>query len=214
MNCWRTKQLLAAYLDRELSPSEATLVEEHLGVCPECSELKERLDSVPPLDLPRLEPETEQQLWAQLDDALDEAWAAKEQGHRPAESIWNTVQGWIQARRLMVPVPVAAMYLLLIVGLTSWNLVTYWGGLDLWASLVEPATTEAEPATTVESPRVVHSAAAGMRSSIGSPFNLVPEPEEPQANDIPPLSSTIQVIDNTTGAVIYHTVDPGYPIGY
>ena len=212
MNCWRTKQLLAAYLDRELSPSEATLVEEHLGVCPECAELKDRLDAVPPLDLPRLAPEAEQQIWAQLDQALDEAWEAKEKGHRPAESIWNSIRGWVQARRLMVPVPVAALYLILIVGLTAWNLVTYSRVQDLSASM-ESSTSSVTQPSRADTPKATYSAPAAMKASMGLNIHRAPDREEPQGNELPPLQS-IPVYDNSTGGIIYHTVDPGYPIGY
>jgi anti-sigma factor RsiW len=213
MNCWRTKQLLAAYLDGELSPSETTLVEEHVEGCPECAELRDRIASLPPLDLPRLDPEAEDRIWARMDAALEQAWERRDTERPPglATTLRERMAGWFQMGKLSIPVPVAAAYLLLIAGLTGWNLVTYYKVQNLTVAMEEhPVSTPV--ATELAAPGAA-SESKLMRSSITSPLDFVADDDADGA----PAHISVPVVDSATGEVLYyveHKVDSGPPIGY
>jgi len=212
MNCWRTKQLLAAYLDGELSPSETTLVEEHVESCPECAELRDRIASLPPLDLPRLDPEAEERIWARMDAALDQAWERRDSERPPglATTFRERMAGWFRMGKLSIPVPVAAAYLLLIAGLTGWNLVTYYKVQHLTVAMEEHPVT-APVATEIAAPAAAETTM--FRTSITTPLDMIADDD---ANG-GPAHISVPVVDSATGEVLYyveHKVDSGPPIGY
>lgn len=216
MNCWRTKQLLAAYLDGELSPSEATLVEEHVERCPECAELRDRIAALPPLDLPRLDPEAEERIWARMDAALEQAWDRREVERPPsaARTLRERLFGGLRMGKLSIPVPIAAAYLLLIAGLTAWNLVTYYKVQDLTVALEEhpamvPTSTEAaapDTAPALEPSR--------LNARIPTPLDLVSDDD---GADLGPTTISVPHVDPETGEVLYYVdrpVDTGQTFGY
>ncbi len=213
MNCWRTRQLLAAFQDGELSPSEASLVEEHTATCPDCSAALEQLESLPAFDLPRLPEDVEQELWQRMDTALDQAW--EDQKRRPDEGVVRTtvaaVQRWLRSGRVAVPVPVAAAYLALIMGLTGWTLYNHYEIQDLSAAL-RGAVDTAEDVAPVR--RMAGPGPSAFTASVSLPLERAADdgedPTEADRDEPPPLS--VPVYDST-GAIIY-TVDHGYPIEY
>ncbi|MDP7111882.1 MAG: zf-HC2 domain-containing protein [Myxococcota bacterium] len=224
MNCWRTRQLIAAFLDGELSPAETELIDDHLRSCPECSELRDRIADIPPLDLPRLEPDAEADIWARMDNALDAAWERQERGleRGAAASALSGIRTWLRGRRVAIPVPVAAAYLLIIVGLTGLNVLSFQrvqrlsAEVDAHTQIVDGRGTETAPviraAGTVQPARSPYGSTAtpGLTASVRMPSlerAADQEDEEP-----PPLS--IPVYDTATGAVIFHAVDQAPAIGY
>lgn len=226
MNCWRTRQLMAAYLDGELSPAETELIADHVRICPECAELRDRIAAIPALDLPRLDPEAEDEIWSRMDDALEAAWQRHERGEEQGGSGRAALEGlraWFRGRRLAIPVPVAAIYILLIVGLTGLNLVTFQRMQHLSEALDGSADRIA--ATPVEVAPVVRASGTMQpaRGAVGSPMGhalsasvslptLGRAAVEEAHEEPPPLS--IPVYDTATGAVIYHAVDQAPAIGY
>ncbi len=225
MNCWRTRQILAAYLDGELSPAETELIEDHLRACPECEELRDRIASIPPLDLPRLEPDAEAEIWSRMDDALEAAWQRHERGEERGATTTALagLRGWLRNKRLAIPIPVAAAYVVIILGLTGWNLVTFQRVQNLSAQL-DPtservALQPSDNAPIIRAPGNLLPAGGlpglttghGMSASV-SLSSLERVSEEPPPEEPPPLS--IPVYDSTTGAVIYHVVDQAPAIGY
>ena len=226
MNCWRTRQLLAAYLDGELSPSETELIDEHVRVCPECAELKERIAAIPPLELPRLEPNVEADVWARMDDALEAAW---ERNERQVEPGWTGaalagLRGWLRRGRVAVPVPVAAVYITIVLGLTGVNLVTFQQVRDLSAELghrtqavTAPTVSGSTGASILDAPGVASTEKEarlpihGLTATVGIPARIL-DRDEAADEELPRPS--IPVHDATTGAVIYYAVDHGYAIGY
>ncbi len=226
MNCWRTRQLLAAYLDGELSPAETELISEHVQACPECSELRDRIAAIPPLDLPRLDSEAEDEIWSRMDDALEIAWQKHERGEEQGgtgAAVLDGVRAWFRGRRLAIPVPVAAVYILLIVGLTGLNLVTFQRMQNLSQRLdAGTALASGQPAETapvVRASGTVQPANQPVGSPVGHALSasislpsLKRATEEEVREEPPPLS--IPVYDTATGAVIYHAVDQAPAIGY
>ncbi len=224
MNCWRTRQLIAAYLDGELSPAETELIDDHLRACPECEELRERIAAIPPLDLPRLEPDAEADIWARMDDALDAAWERQERGVERG-AVVNALEGarsWLRGRRVAIPLPVAAAYLLIIVGLTGLNLFSFQkvqslsAQVDSNTQMVEGRATESAPvvraAETVQPARIPHGATAAHALSASVSMPSLERVAAPDVEEPPPLS--IPVYDTATGAVIFHAVDQAPAIGY
>ncbi len=212
MNCWRTKQLLAAYLDGELSPSEATLVEEHVERCPECAELRDRIAALPPLDLPRLDPEAEERIWARMDAALEQAWDRREVERPPsaARTLRERLFGGLRMGKLSIPVPVAAAYLLLIAGLTAWNLVTYYKVQNLTVALEDRPVA----APVVTEPAAPASETAMMRSSITGPLDRIADDD---TSEVGPTTISVPHVDSETGEVLYYVdrpLDTGQTFGY
>ncbi len=215
MNCWRTRQLLSAFLDGELSPSESAQLEEHLTSCPECGAARNRLAALPPLDLPRLDAEVEGELWSRMDDALDKAWEQqKERGtDRFTTHAWTAVRRWLRVGRVAVPVPVAAAYLVLILGLTSWTLHTHYKIQDLSAALQEDIDQRDQPrggAAAAAAPMLHSRMSHGLGASVSQPLQLERATDD---EDSEPPALMVPVIDSNTGAIVY-TVDPGYPLEY
>lgn len=214
MNCWRTRQLLAAFQDGELSPSEASLVEEHTASCPDCGAAMEQLESLPPFELPRLDEDVEQELWQRMDTALDQAW--EDQKRRPSEGVVRTtfvaVQRWLRSGRVAVPVPVAAAYLALIMGLTGWTLYNHYEIQDLSTALrgqIEQGT-DVNPLRRLAAP-----GPAAFTASVSLPLERASDDsEEPtDASDREEPTPLAVPVYDSTGAIIY-TVDHGYPIEY
>jgi hypothetical protein len=214
MNCWRTRQLLAAFQDGELSPSEASLVEEHTASCPDCSAAMEQLEALPPFELPRLDEDVEQELWQRMDSALDQAW--EDQKRRPNEGVVRTtvvaVQRWLRSGRVAVPVPVAAAYLALIMGLTGWTLYNHYEIQDLSAAL---RGLPEESAVNGPMRRLASPGPAAFTASVSLPLERAADDGEDPTDSSDredPTPLAVPVYDST-GAIIY-TVDHGYPIEY
>jgi anti-sigma factor RsiW len=224
MNCWRTRQLIAAFLDGELSPAETELIDDHLRSCPECSELRDRIADIPPLDLPRLDPDAEADIWARMDDALDAAWERQERGleRGVAAGALAGIRSWLRGRRVAIPLPVAAAYLLIIVGLTGLNLLSFQrvhrlsAEVDAHNQVVDGRGSETAPviraAGTVQPARSPYGATAthALTASVG--MRSLERAADHDDEEPPPLS--IPVYDTATGAVIFHAVDQAPAIGY
>jgi len=213
MNCWRTRQLLTAFLDGELSPSENELVEQHVSSCDECSTALERLDAVPPMELPRLPPQQEQEIWQRMDAALDQAWERQAEPVRESSlgAALHEIRRWFGGGSVAVPIPVAAVYMVLIVGLTGLALHSYYRVQDLHGELRAAMAETPAPASPVMAPAGPNAFTA----SVSLPLDARPD-EEPTPEELPqlgrPVHDIIPVYDNT-GAIVY-TVDHGYPIEY
>jgi len=210
MNCWRARQILSAYLDGELSPSEAALVEEHIESCDECAEAMERIEALPPLDLPRLDTGEEREIWHRMDAALDRAWERHQQaGSRGGATIAvGTLKRWLRAGTVAIPVPVAAAYLALILGLSGLTLHNHYKIQDLSAAL-DSAEVETDPSTRVA--RLPAPAPSAFTASVSLPIEREGEgSDEEPTDESPPLSYPVY---DPTGAIVY-TAEHGYPIEF
>jgi anti-sigma factor RsiW len=214
MNCWRTRQLLSAFLDGELSPAEAAQLEEHLTSCTECDGARNRLAALPPLDLPRLDAAVEDELWSRMDDALDKAWEQHKErsSDRFAVNAWDAMRRWLRAGRVAVPVPVAAAYMVLILGLTCWTLHTHYKIQDLSAALQDDIEDRVQARGAAAAAPMLHSRMPrGFSASVSQPLAIDRNRDDDGDDESPPLM--VPVIDSTTGAIVY-SVDSGYPLEY
>jgi anti-sigma factor RsiW len=108
MDCKEVKQLLAAYLDNEVTAEERRFIEAHLAVCPEC---KKELDEL-----------------AAAQKSLRQAFQAAASRAEYHRDTWREMQPELQAyrpsflsllrtrrRRLVVTIIVAAIIIILVV---------------------------------------------------------------------------------------------------
>jgi len=208
MNCWRARQILSAFLDGELSPSEASLVEEHLETCDECAEAMTRIDALPPLELPRLDPGKEREIWQRMDDALEQAWDRQQQrgAASGASDALGMLKRWLRVGRVAIPIPVAAAYLALILGLSGLTLHNHYKIQDLSAALDAGGTDVTRTVRTHATPPTP----PAFPASVSLPLELAGDRDEEPAEEPTPLSYPVY---DPTGAIVY-TVDHGYPIEY
>lgn len=206
MNCWRARQILSAFLDGELSPSEAALVEEHVEACDECGEAMARIEALPPLELPRLDPGTEQQLWHRMDEVLDQAWDKQQRRADGGHDVFGTLKRWLRVGQIAIPIPVAAAYLALILGLSGLTLHNHYKIQDLSAAL-DAGDTDAGLTATARSRAPAPNA---FTASVSLPLELTGDREEEPPEEPTPLGFPVY---GPTGAIVY-TVDHGYPIEY
>ena len=208
MNCWRARQILSAFLDGELSPSEAALVAEHVETCEECGEAMTRIEALPPLDLPRLDRGKEQQLWLRMDEALDQAWDRQQQreGGGVARDAIDTLKRWLRVGRVAIPIPVAAAYLALILGLSGLTLHSHYKIQDLSAAL-DAGDADVGQVTTARSRAPAPTA---FTASVSLPLELAGDRDDEPQEETTPLGYPVY---DPTGAIVY-TVDHGYPLEY
>lgn len=76
MNCWRVQNLVAPFLEGELPDAECEALGAHLEACPECKELVQSIEALPPLQAPKLPEELESALFDRFDQCLAERLAA------------------------------------------------------------------------------------------------------------------------------------------
>jgi hypothetical protein len=174
----------------------------------------EQLEALPPFELPRLDEDVEQELWQRMDSALDQAW--EDQKRRPNEGVVRTtvvaVQRWLRSGRVAVPVPVAAAYLALIMGLTGWTLYNHYEIQDLSAAL---RGLPEESAVNGPMRRLASPGPAAFTASVSLPLERAADDGEDPTDSSDredPTPLAVPVYDST-GAIIY-TVDHGYPIEY
>lgn len=119
MNCRFTRRRLVAWMDGELAPAEAALVEEHLHGCASCTDRAERLDAwTPEAPVVALDDQARHAMHLRLDAALDAAWNAPEPApRRPWDDAVDLLRGDVSVPRGLVALYAAA--LLVAIGLAA-----------------------------------------------------------------------------------------------
>lgn len=120
MDCRDARDRLASWLDGELAPAEAELLEMHLDACPACRDLAERLSAqAPVLELVRPAPDRNLERegwWDRMDAALAEEMARRERADRGRRRVLA-----VAARRVAVPLPVLGALVLLAAAAAAWG---------------------------------------------------------------------------------------------
>jgi anti-sigma factor RsiW len=122
VNCWRVQNLIAPFLDDELSPSESSSLAQHLEECSPCRELVESVAALPEFPRIQLDADAESALWSEFDRCLASRIAESlELPSRPsARSRRSPLQG-----DLRIPRSLAAAAAAVVVMLAGWNWMTY-----------------------------------------------------------------------------------------
>ena len=165
------------------------------------------------MELPRLPPDQEQEIWQRMDAALDQAWDRQHESVRETSlgAAMTSLRRWFSRGSVAVPIPVAAVYMALILGLTGLALHSYYRVQDLHGELSASMAETPAPSTRT----VVPAGHNAFTASVSLPLGMgTVEEETPE--DLPqlgrPVHDIIPVYDNT-GAIVY-TVDHGVPIEY
>jgi anti-sigma factor RsiW len=139
VNCRAVRKRLVAYQDRELSPAEASQVDEHLAGCTACADLERRLAAVTPRRFLQVDPRVEEAMWARLDAAVH---AAIDQApHTRPERPWARAHRWL-AEETRLPTAAVLAYGALLM------LAVAWGASNWWAASQLQARLEAHPTVT------------------------------------------------------------------
>ena len=127
MNCWRIQNLIAPFLDGELPSAESALIGEHLGACPACDSLVQRVAALPDLTPPELSGATGPLLDG-FDARLKERIALSASAFAPTIDMDEESSAWGSTPRLPRPanntVWLAAACFGLLAALGAWGWTT------------------------------------------------------------------------------------------
>ena len=110
MNCWRVQNLVVPFLEGELPEAECVALGAHLEACPECKDLVESIEALPPLQAPKLPEELEAALFERFDDCLAERLAAGLAPQDERSGLGAAFAGLVR-REVRVPAALAAAWL-------------------------------------------------------------------------------------------------------
>lgn len=170
MRCDWVEERLVAFRDGELSPGEATFVEEHVARCPACAEHDAALMDATPEHALTVPPEVLARMIAAVDASLDEAV----DGPRRAAVRPGALGRWARWLRRDRDMPNAAVlgYSVLLAACVGW-------GLSNWLALQQMRDDTPARVAATASDAVVPSGAA-LPSDQYQPASWSPEdPAEP-----------------------------------
>ena len=123
MNCWRAEPLMAAFVDGDLGRAEAEAMRDHMSSCDACRATYDALCTVPDLEFPTFDADTEQDLWSELDRRINDGLS--DDSARPlapsGRRFLRMLPGLVWNGEIAVPNLAAAAYAAVFIGVLVWG---------------------------------------------------------------------------------------------